>query len=156
MTEKGGRKMKIDRVVLRETRFVAVGTVFFSALLQLAFLAIGAWDLAVLLGTLLSAGAGVLNFLLLGVTVQRALAVGDAERAKAMLRLSQRLRMLALLAVLAVGVALSVFSSVAVVVSVFFPRMTLIVRQAVLAKRSRAAAAAKGEEGISNEDKDNA
>ena len=148
--------MKIDRVVLRETRFVAVGTVFCAALLQLAFLAIGAWDLSVLLGTLLSASAGVLNFLLLGVTVQRALTVGDAERAKAMLRLSQRLRMLALLAVLAVGVALSVFSSVAVVVSVFFPRMTLIVRQAVLAKRSRAAAAAKGEEGISNEDKDNA
>ena len=147
--------MKIDRVVWRETRFVAVGTLFFAALLQLAHLAVSAWDLSVLLGTLLSSGAGVLNFLLLGVTVQRALAMGDPERAKAALQLSQRLRMLGLLAVLAVGVVLDVFSSVAVIVSIFFPRMTLIVRRAVLAKRNRAAAAAKREEEISNEDQDN-
>jgi hypothetical protein len=34
--------------------------------------------------------------------------------------------------------------------------MTLVVRQAVLAKRNRAAAAAKGKEEIQNEDQDNA
>lgn len=149
--------MKIDAVIWRETRFVAVGTAFFSALLQLVYLALGAWAPSVLFGTLLSAVAGVGNFLLLGLTVQKALATGDADSAKSMLKLSQMLRMFGLLAVLAVGVILSCFSTVAVIVSIFFPRMTLVVRQAVLAKRNRNAAAASAEQGkeeISNENQD--
>ena len=148
--------MKIDAVIWREVRFVAVGTAFFSALLQLVYLAIGAWAPSVLLGTLLSAFAGIANFLLLGVSVQQALALGDPDGAKASLKLSQMLRMFGMLAVLAVGVILDCFSTVAVIVSIFFPRMTLVVRQAVLAKRNRAAAAAKGKEEIQNEDQDNA
>ena len=147
--------MKIDAVIWRETRFVAVGTAFFSALMQLVYLLIGAWDLSVLLGTLLSAFAGVGNFLLLGIAVQKALATGDPDSAKAQLKLSQMLRMFGLLAVLAVGVLLDCFSTVAVIISIFVPRMTLIVRQAVLAKRNRqAAVAAEGKEEISNEDRD--
>ena len=138
--------MKIDAVILRETRFVAVGTAFFAALEQLAFMALGAWSLPVLWGTLLSAVAGVLNFFMLGLTVQRALAGGDPENAKALLKLSQMLRMLALLVVLAIGVVLDVFSTVATIVTVFFPRMTLIVRQAVLARRNQSAAAAAADE----------
>jgi hypothetical protein len=148
--------MKIDAVIWREVRFVAVGTAFFSALLQLVYLAIGAWAPSVLLGTLLSAFASIANFLLLGVSVQKALALGDPDGAKASLKLSQMLRMFGMLAVLAVGVILDCFSTVAVIVSIFFPRMTLVVRQAVLAKRNRAAAAAKGKEEIQNEDQDNA
>lgn len=127
--------MKIDAVILRETRFVAVGTVFFSALEQLAFMAFRAWDLSVLFGTLLSGAAGVLNFFLLGLTVQSALATGDGERGKQMMKLSRTVRMLGMLAVLAVGVILNAFDSIAVLVSIFFPRVTLIVRQIVLQRR---------------------
>ena len=151
--------MKIDAVIWRETRFVAVGTAFFSALMQLVYLLIGAWDLSVLLGTLLSAFAGVGNFLLLGIAVQKALATGDPDSAKAQLKLSQMLRMFGMLAVLAVGVLLPIFNTVSVIVSVFFPRMTLVVRQAVLAKRNRAAAAdasAQGKEEESNENRTDA
>ena len=68
--------MKIDAVILRETRFVAIGTVFFTALEQLIFLALRRWGLPVLFGALLSGGAGILNFFLLGLTVQKALAMG--------------------------------------------------------------------------------
>ncbi len=128
-------QVKIDAVVLRETRFVAVGTLFFAAVEQLVFMAFRAWGLAVLLGTLLSGLAGVLNFLFLGLTVQRALATGDPEAAKSMMKLSRTVRMLGQLAVLAIGVLLDVFSTVAVIVTIFFPRLTLIVRQAVLARR---------------------
>lgn len=151
--------MKIEAAIWREVRFVAVGTAFFSALLQLGFLAFGAWGLPVLFGTLLSATAGVLNFLLLGVTVQGALATGDPDSAKARLKLSQLLRMFGLLAVLAVGVILPIFDTIAVIASVFFPRMTLVVRQAVLAKRNRAAASAsvaQGKEEESNESRNDA
>ncbi len=131
--------MKIDAVILRETRFVALGTVFFSAIEQLVFMAFRAWDPSVLFGTLLSGGVGVLNFFLLGLTVQRALAAGDGDRAKQMMKLSRTLRMLGMLAVLAVGVVLDFFSTVAVLVSVFFPRLTLIVRQIILQRRGELA-----------------
>ena len=130
--------MKIDAVVLRETRFVAVGTLFFAALEQLVFMAFRRWGLAVLLGTLLSGTVGVLNFLFLGLTVQRALATGDPEQAKTMMKLSRTVRMLGQLAVLALGVLLDAFSTIAVIVTIFFPRLVLIVRQAVLARRGGA------------------
>ena len=139
--------MKIDATVLRETRFVAVGTLFFAACEQLAFLAFGAWGLDVLLGTLLSGAAGVVNFLLLGLTIQRALAFSDAEQAKQVMKLSRSARMMGLLAVLAVGVFLDVFSTVAVLVTVFFPRLVLIVRQMVLARRGEAVYAGAWEPG---------
>lgn len=132
--------MKIDAVVLRETRFVAVGTLFFTAVEQLVFMALRRWGLSVLLGAVLGGGAAVLNFLLLGLTVQRALETGDGEAGKQIMKLSRTLRMLGLLAVLALGVALDAFSTVAVLVSVFFPRLTLIVRGAVLARRGELAA----------------
>ena len=139
--------MKIDATVLRETRFVAVGTLFFAACEQLLFMAFGAWGLDVLLGTLLSGVAGVLNFLLLGLTIQRALGTLDAEQAKQMMKLSRTVRMLGLLAVLALGVFLDVFSTVAVLVTVFFPRLVLVVRQIVLAKRGEAVYAGAWEPG---------
>lgn len=132
-------QVKIDAVVLRETRFVAVGTLFFAAIEQLAFMAFRSWGASVLLGTLFSGLAGVLNFFLLGLTVQRALASGDPEQGKTMMKLSRTVRMLFLLAVLAIGVLLDVFSTVAVIITIFFPRLTLIVRQAVLARRGVAA-----------------
>ena len=134
-------QVKIDAVVLRETRFVAVGTLFFAALEQLAFMAFRSWGLPVLLGTLLSGAAGVLNFFLLGLTVQRSLATGDPEQAKSMMKLSRTVRMLGQLAVLAVGVLLDAFSTVAVIVTIFFPRLVLVVRQLILARRGEGQAA---------------
>ena len=114
---------------------------FFTAVEQLVFMALRRWGLSVLLGAVLGGGAAVLNFLLLGLTVQRALETGDGEAGKQIMKLSRTLRMLGLLAVLALGVALDAFSTVAVLVSVFFPRLTLIVRGAVLARRGELAAA---------------
>lgn len=128
--------MKIDRGILREVRFVALGTLFLSAVEALVFLALGKYDLSVLFGILLSGGAGVLNFFLLGLTVQKALSYGSADdaQARSTLKLSKTVRMLGLLAVLAVGVLLDCFSTVAVLVTVFFPRVTIFIRQIMIAR----------------------
>jgi hypothetical protein len=130
--------MKIDRNVLRETRFVALGTLFFSALEQLVFLAFGAYGLAVLFGTLLSAALGILNFFLLGLTVQKVLTLGgDEAQAKGLMKLSRSVRTFGMLAVLAVGVLLDCFSTVAVLVTVFFPRVTIFIRQLMIRRAAR-------------------
>ena len=61
---------KVDSTIIKETIFVASVTLVLSALMQSVFLIIGKWDYDVLLGNLLGGVAAVLNFFLMGLTVQ--------------------------------------------------------------------------------------
>ena len=74
--------MNIDPTVKKETLFVGVVTLILSMLMQSVFLIIGRWDLSVLLGNLLGAVIGILNFFFLGLSVQKAVSSGEkkAER----------------------------------------------------------------------------
>ena len=120
-------KMEIDKTVLRETRYILIWTLLLSALMQAVFLIIGKWSYTVLLGNALTAAVSVLNFFLLGITVQRALEK-EPKEAKSLMKLSQALRMLLLLIILSVGVALPVFDTWATVIPVFFTRIALLFR----------------------------
>ena len=84
---------KIDSTVVRETRWICGWLLALSAVMELVFLLLGQWDWTVLWGNLLGAGAAALNFLLMGVTVQKALAMPEKNRA-GLVRLSQLLRLL--------------------------------------------------------------
>lgn len=119
--------MKIDKTVLKETRYIATWVLIFSALMQAVFLLLGKWDYTVLLGNLLSDAILVGNFLLMGITVQRALEKEEKE-AKAAMKVSQMYRMLLLAVVLALGVALPVFHTWAVVIPIIFPRLAIALR----------------------------
>lgn len=110
---------KIDSTVLHETKFIALSVIFFSAVTELIFLIIGKWDYTVLLGNLLSGSAAVLNFLLMGITVQSALD-REEKSAKAAMKLSQNLRLLMLFAAAAVGVLLPCFNTVTALLPLFF------------------------------------
>ena len=94
---------KIDRTVLTETGYIALSVLILSALMQAVFLAVGAWDGAVLLGNLLGGAAAITNFFLMGLTVQAATAK-DEKNAKAAMRLSQSLRTVFLFTAAALGV----------------------------------------------------
>ena len=63
--------MKLDKVIKKETAFIALWVIIFSVMTQAVFLIIGKWDYTVLLGNVLSAGAGILNFFLMGISVQK-------------------------------------------------------------------------------------
>ena len=65
--------MKIDATVKKETKYIALWVLLLSALMQSVFIVIGKWDHTVLLGNLLSGAAVILNFFLIGITVQKAL-----------------------------------------------------------------------------------
>ena len=64
---------KIDETVLKETKYIAAWIFIFSVLMQAVFLVICEWNYTVLLGNILSAVFSVLNFFLMGLTVQKAL-----------------------------------------------------------------------------------
>ena len=118
---------KIDPTIKRETGYIAVCVLVGSMLLEAVFLIIGKWDYTVLLGNLLGGIAAVGNFFLMGLTVQSAVLKAEKE-AKDTMKLSQTLRTFLLFAAAAVGVLLPCFNTVAVLVTLFFPRIAVAVR----------------------------
>ena len=143
---------KIDSVVLRETGYIALWVLIFSVLMEAVFLVTGYFDYTVPLGNLLGAAATVLNFFLMGLTVQKAVerdrqagnadassdmsdTDGEEERpaslhkdAVQVMKLSQTLRMLMMLAFAAVGALVPCFNLIAVVIPYIFPRIAIMLR----------------------------
>ena len=117
---------KIDETVLKETKFIAFSTLILSALMQAVFLIIGKWDITVLFGNLLGGGFAVLNFFLMGLTVQKAVML-DEKEAKNSIKISQTYRTLLMIVVAALGVALSCFNTWAAIIPLFFPRIAIAV-----------------------------
>ena len=126
---------KIDRTVLTETGYIALSVLILSALMQAVFLAVGAWDGAVLLGNLLGGAAAITNFFLRGLTVQAATAT-DEKSAKAAMRSSQSLRTVFLFAAAALGVLLPCFDTIASLLPLFFPRIAISFRPLVGRKKA--------------------
>ena len=118
---------RIDKTVIKETKYIAVWVFLFSVLMQAVFLIIGKWNYTVLLGNLLSAAAVVLNFFLLGITVQNAMNKEEKEIKTAM-KVSQLYRFLFLVIIVILGVTLPCFHIWAVMIPMFFPRIAIAFR----------------------------
>lgn len=118
---------KIDKTVMHETGYITVWVLIFSILMQAVFLIIRKWDYTVLLGNLLGAAAAVLNFFLMGLTVQAA-TVKEEKEAKATMKLSQSLRTLMLFAAAIIGAAVPCFQIIASLLPLFFPRIAIAFR----------------------------
>ena len=118
---------KVDKTVIKETLYISVWVLILSAVTQAVFLIIGKWSLSVLFGNLLSGVAGILNFFLMGLTVQAAV-IKDEKKAALSMKVSQILRMLLIFAVAAVGVLLDCFNTVTVILPLFFPRIAISFR----------------------------
>ena len=118
---------KVDPVVIKETKYIAYFVLILSLVMQAIFLILKKWDITVLLGNLLSYVAVVLNFLMMGITVQNAV-TKDEKDARQALRASQSLRTFFLFAVAALGALLPVFNIWATLVPLFFPRIAIMLR----------------------------
>lgn len=119
--------VKIDKTVLKETRFIAIGVIIMSVLMQSVFLILMRWNYKVLLGNILSGTVAVLNFFLMGITVQKAVQKDEKQAANTM-RLSQTARNVMLFAVAAIGVLAPIFNTITVLLPLFFPRITIMLR----------------------------
>ena len=115
---------KIDPTVWKETRYIFGITLVFSVIMEGIFLALGKWNASVLLGNLWGALGAVLNFFLMGLTVQNAVTKEEKE-AKNLIRFSQSARMLMLFVIAGVGFLLPWFHTLAVVIPLLFPRIAI-------------------------------
>lgn len=116
---------KIDKVVLRESLYIAVWTFIFSLLMQAVFLIIGKYDINVLFGNLLGALVAILNFFIMGVSLTRALEK-DEKEAKQTMKTSSVLRNFFMFVFLVIGILF--FNIVAVILPIFFPRIAIALR----------------------------
>ena len=129
---------KVDKTILRETVYIAAWVIILSLLMQAVFLIIDIvtppekiiWDYTVILGNLLSAICGVLNFFFLGLTVQKAMESDDDKYKKNLMRLSKSLRMLFVFCVILLGAVFkdTVFNLWATLIPLFFPRIAIALR----------------------------
>jgi len=118
---------KIDKVVLKETKYIALWVIIFSLIMEAVFLIINKWDYTVLLGNLLSATVGVLNFFLMGLGVQKAV-IQEEKEAKQTMKVSNLMRTFLLFVAAVIGVTVSVFNNWAVIIPLFFPRVAILLR----------------------------
>ena len=118
---------KIDATVQKETKFVAFVAFILSLLMQGGFLIAGFWEYTVISGNLLGYIAAVGNFLLLGLTVQKAIGKEEKE-IKRLVAFSQYGRLLILLLVALIANFVSIFNLVATVIPFIFPRIAVMIR----------------------------
>ncbi len=123
---------KLDKEIVREIKYISAWIVIFSALMQSVFLIIGKWDYTVLLGNLLSASVGILNFYLLALTVTKAVSSEDDKYRKNLMKLSQGLRFLMLLGVAILGATLPCFHLIATLIPILFPRLAILIRPLII------------------------
>lgn len=119
--------MKVEKIVAKETTYIAFWTLVLSVLMQAVFLFLHKWDYTVLLGNLWGGIISVLNFFCMGLFVQKAVSK-DAEEAKKIIKLSQSVRMLVLFVLVVIGVLLPCFSAISVVLPLFFSRIGIFVK----------------------------
>ncbi|MBE5807823.1 MAG: hypothetical protein E7317_05735 [Clostridiales bacterium] len=123
--------MKLQPAVVRETRRIAIGTFALLLIMLLVYLALSRLTAGVVIGGVYASALAVVNFLLLGVTVQRSVEgiQGDDEllknQAKTRMKSSYTLRMLMLVALAAVGIAVFKFDTFAVILPLLFPRIVI-------------------------------
>ena len=136
---------RIDPIILMETGFIALVSLILSVFMQSVFLIVdywvpSAWDYSVILGNLVGYIAAVGNFLLMALTVQKAVGK-EPKDASNLMRLSQMLRMLMLFVIALIAYLIDTkvgcFNIIALVIPFFFPRIAVIVRQLVLTFKAR-------------------
>ena len=126
---------KIDKTVIHETCYIAIWVAIFSLAMQAVYITIGAWDYTVILGNLLSGGISILNFFLIGITVQKAV-VKDEKGARDTIKFSQSMRMLMLFVVVGAGVWMPWCDNWAVLIPLLFPRVAIFL-SSVLRKKNK-------------------
>ena len=115
--------MKIDGTVKKETAYVAVAEAILIAIMLAVYLIISKFTLNVLFAALISGAVAVLNFFVMGLTVQKAVTVDDDSDRRKLIRASQLVRLLVMGVVVIVCAVFPKFDIFALFIPLFFPRL---------------------------------
>ena len=139
--------MKPDRAVRRETLRMAAGVFALIAVMLLVYAVLGRLSAKAVLGGIYTGALTVINFFIMGLTVQgvtdRATEKERSEQEleeltlamKNRMKLSYNLRMIALFALMVVGLAVFKFDPLATILPVLFPTIVIRVLQIMEAKK---------------------
>lgn len=126
--------IKPNATVKNETRYIALFCVILSIIMQIVFILLGKWTYKVILGNILSLMVAILNFFVMGLTVQKAVTLEESD-ARKLMRSSQNLRNAGIFIAVVIGVVAPCFNTVAVIVPVFFPRIAISFRPLIKDKK---------------------
>ncbi len=127
--------MKIDQTVKHETSYIAAVALILSVLMEAVFLVIGQWSYKVLLGNILGAGIAVLNFFLMGLTVQDAVTL-DEKQAREKMKLSMTLRSMLLMLTAVLGIVVPFLNAPATIIPLFFVRIAVAFRPILIKEKN--------------------
>jgi len=116
-------------VVKRETINMAVGILVCSTITQIVFMICGKYSLAVFIGSIYGGAVALLNFFLMGLTVQSVTKIEDQNDAKKKMQFSYSLRQLGLMLLIGAGMYMAVtygiFHWLPILLAVIYPRLII-------------------------------
>ena len=129
MGKNGFDLVKIDKTVIKETKYIASFVIILSVLMQAVFLIIAKWNYTVLLGNLWGAAVAIGNFFVMGLFVQKAVMQNEQD-ARQTVKASQGLRFVAMFMLSVIGIIIfkQTPTRVAVLIPLIFPRFAVMLR----------------------------
>lgn len=115
--------MKIDGTVKKETGYVAIAEAILIIVMLAVYLIISKFTLNVLFAALISGSVAVLNFFVMGLTVQKAVTVEDDSDRRKLIRSSQLLRLLVMGVIVIICAVFPKLDIFALFIPLFFPRL---------------------------------
>ena len=141
---------KPDKAVRTQTAHVALGVIALVGLMLVVYAILGRLKAPVILGAVYAGALGVLNFFVMGLMVQ-SIADRMAEKQRSeqeiaeltqqmsnRMKLSYNMRMIALFALLVLGIAVFKFDPLATILAAIFPSIVIRVLQIAEAKKAPA------------------
>ena len=122
-------RVRPQPTVVRETKRIAVGVCAMVVVMLAVYFAMGRLSPGVALGALLGGAYGVLNFFLLGMTMQQAMQETDETMARARIRSSYSMRMMGAVVVAIIAFAVPFAEGLPCLIAMLFPRATILVLQ---------------------------
>lgn len=124
--------MKLQEAVKKETGFISVGCLCLTGLMLLLFCILNRYfpeqipfGRKVILSGILGCAVAILNFFWMAVTVQKVTSIEDESRARGVMALSYRNRMLMQLLWVVLAFALPVFNGAAGLIPLFIPSVLI-------------------------------
>lgn len=121
--------MKIAPAVKKETGHIALGTAIGVVLILIGFFVFKQFNSGVLVSAIIGGVVAVLNFFILGLTVQKIANGESEERGRKWMQFSYNMRMLVMVIWLIVALAVPFFNWVAALLPLLMPRLTIAVMQ---------------------------
>lgn len=114
-------------VVKKEAGYIAAGTVLLSVIVQIVWAVFFEYDLSVFWGGLWGGAVAVLNFVWMGITVQKVASEADQMSAKRRMQASYQLRMMLTIFATVLAIIIPGINWIMAAISLFFPRLTILV-----------------------------